>query len=144
MAYKNLREFMARLEHEGEMKRIQADADVDLEITEITDRVSKSGGPALFFENPRSAKDGIRYSTPLLINTLGSKRRLELALDVSSIEQAAGRIGLFDRERQRIDHRLAVDVEPTGEIVDACHADRIFRPGAGTERASGGGSGRAL
>jgi 4-hydroxy-3-polyprenylbenzoate decarboxylase len=109
MAYKNLREFMARLEHEGEMKRIQADADVDLEITEITDRVSKSGGPALFFENPRSAKDGIRYSTPLLINTLGSKRRLELALDVSSIEQAAGRIeellemkppeGLLDKVR---------------------------------------------
>ena len=58
MAYKNLREFMARLEYEGEMKRIQADADVDLEITEITDRVSKSGGPALFFESPRSAKDG--------------------------------------------------------------------------------------
>ena len=55
--------------------------------------MSKSGGPALFFESPRSAKDGIRYSTPLLINTLGSKRRLELALDVSSIEQAAGRIG---------------------------------------------------
>ena len=92
MAYKDLREFIARLQRERELKRIKVDADVDLEITEITDRVSKSGGPALFFEKPRSQKDGVDYAIPLLINTLGSKRRLELALDASSIEDVARRI----------------------------------------------------
>ena len=92
MAYRNLREFIARLEREGELKRIAQPVDVDLEITEITDRVSKAGGPALLFEKPRSTREGRDYSIPLLINTLGTRRRLELALDVASIEDAAGRI----------------------------------------------------
>ncbi|HEV2424531.1 MAG TPA: menaquinone biosynthesis decarboxylase [Terriglobia bacterium] len=92
MAYRNLRGFMDRLDREGELRRIAEPVDVDLEITEITDRVSKAGGPALLFEKPRSARDGKQYSMPLLINTLGSKRRLELALDAGSIEEVAGRI----------------------------------------------------
>jgi 4-hydroxy-3-polyprenylbenzoate decarboxylase len=92
VAYKDLREFAARLETAGELKRISVEVDVDLEITEITDRVSKAGGPALLFEKPRSAKDGIVYSMPLLINALGSKRRVELALEVDSLEDVARRI----------------------------------------------------
>jgi 4-hydroxy-3-polyprenylbenzoate decarboxylase len=92
VAYKDLREFISRLDREGELKRITAEIDVDLEITEVTDRVSKSGGAALLFQKPRSAKDGIAYSMPLLINALGSKRRLELALDVNSVEDVARRI----------------------------------------------------
>ncbi|MCJ7504660.1 MAG: UbiD family decarboxylase, partial [Acidobacteriia bacterium] len=92
MAYRDLREFVGRLEHEGELKRIAVEVDVDLEITEITDRVSKAGGPALLFEKPRSAKDGVAYSMPVLINALGSKRRMELALGVGSLEDVARRI----------------------------------------------------
>ena len=92
MAYRDLREFVGRLEHEGELKRIAVEVDVDLEITEITDRVSKAGGPALLFEKPRSAKDGVAYSMPVLINALGSKRRMELALEVESLEDVARRI----------------------------------------------------
>jgi UbiD family decarboxylase len=80
------------LEREGELKRISIAADVDLEITEITDRVSKAGGPALLFEKPRLAKNSIEYSMPILINMLGSKRRMELALEVSSLEDVARRI----------------------------------------------------
>ena len=109
MAYKDLREFIGRLEREGELKRITVEADVDLEVTEITDRVSKAGGPALLFEKPRSAKDGVTYSMPLLINMLGSKKRMELALEVNSLEEVAGRIeelldmkppeGFFDKVR---------------------------------------------
>ncbi len=97
MAYKDLREFIARLEREGELKRISAEIDVDLEITEITDRVSKAGGPALLFEKPHSAKEGVTYPIPLLINSLGSKKRMELALQVSSLEDVAHRIeGLLE------------------------------------------------
>ena len=109
MAYKDLREVISRLEREGELTRIKTEVDVDLEITEITDRVSKAGGPALLFERPRSAKDGVTYSMPLLINALGSKRRLELALEVNSVEDVARRIedlldmkppeGFFDKVR---------------------------------------------
>ena len=47
MAYKDLREFVERLEREGELKRIKTEVDSELEITEITDRVSKAYGPAL-------------------------------------------------------------------------------------------------
>jgi len=92
VAYKDLREFIKRLERERELKRISAEVDVDLEITEITDRVSKQGGPALLFEKPRSQKDSLAYRMPLLINTLGSKKRMEMALDVSSLEDVARRI----------------------------------------------------
>jgi 4-hydroxy-3-polyprenylbenzoate decarboxylase len=109
VAYKDLREFIARLEREGELKRIPVEVDVDLEITEITDRVSKAGGPALWFEKPRSAKDGVTYSMPLVINMLGSKKRMELALDISSLQDVARRIedlldmkppeGFFDKVR---------------------------------------------
>ena len=92
MSYQDLREFLARLEREGELKRISAEVDVDLEITEITDRVSKAGGPALLFEKPRSARDGVSYTMPLLINMLGTRRRLEMALDVASLDEVTRRM----------------------------------------------------
>jgi 4-hydroxy-3-polyprenylbenzoate decarboxylase len=92
VAYKDLHEFVGRLEREGELKHISVPVDVDLEITEITDRVSKAGGPALLFNKPRSAKNATEYSMPLLINMLGSKRRMELALEVSSLGDVAQRI----------------------------------------------------
>ncbi|MBZ5561404.1 MAG: menaquinone biosynthesis decarboxylase [Acidobacteriia bacterium] len=107
MAYKDLREFVTRLEKENELRRIPVEVDVDLEITEITDRVSKAGGPALLFEKPRSASDGVTYPFPVLINMLGSKRRMELALEVNALDDVARRIedllemkppeGLFDK-----------------------------------------------
>ena len=109
MAYKDLRDYLRRLESERELKRIGVEVDVDLEITEITDRVSKAGGPALLFEKPCSAKDGASYAVPLLINSLGSRRRMELALEVESLEEVARRIedllemkppeGFFDKVR---------------------------------------------
>jgi len=109
VAYKDLRDYLRRLESERELKRIGVEVDVDLEITEITDRVSKAGGPALLFEKPCSAKDGASYAVPLLINSLGSRRRMELALEVESLEEVARRIedllemkppeGFFDKVR---------------------------------------------
>ncbi|MCZ6681398.1 MAG: UbiD family decarboxylase, partial [Candidatus Poribacteria bacterium] len=50
MAYSSLSDFVKALEHAGELKRIKAKVSPDLEITQITDRVSKEGGPALLFE----------------------------------------------------------------------------------------------
>jgi 4-hydroxy-3-polyprenylbenzoate decarboxylase len=106
MPYKDLREFLARLERDKEIKRISIPADVDLEIAEITDRVSKAGGPALFFEKPRSAADKLDYRMPLLINTLGSRKRLETALEVNDIEDVAQRI------------RELMEIKPPGGLLD--------------------------
>lgn len=68
MAFKDLHEFVALLEKEGELIRIKTEVDAELEITEIADRVSKAYGPALLFENVRGS------SLPVLINAFGTKR----------------------------------------------------------------------
>lgn len=90
MAYSDLREFITALEAAGELKRIIAEVDPVLEIAEITDRVSKRGGPALLFENPKGYR-----GRPLLINQFGSKRRMARALGVESAEEIAARIRKF-------------------------------------------------
>ncbi len=93
MAYKDLREFIARLEKAGELKRISAEVDPVLEITEITQRVTRAEGPALLFERPKGSK------FPVLINTLGSEKRLLMALEVDSYEEVADRIrGFLDMQ----------------------------------------------
>src|SRR3972149_8489403 len=83
MAYKDLREFIEILEKKGLLKRISAPVDCELEITEIADQVSKSSGPALLFENVRG------YDIPVLINTFGTEERMNLALEVNSIDELA-------------------------------------------------------
>jgi len=84
-----LRAFLARLEREGELKRITAEVDPVLEITEITNRVTKAGGPALLFERPKGS------NVPVVINLLGSERRVNLALEVDDIDQVANRVRSF-------------------------------------------------
>lgn len=64
-AYRDLHEFIEVLEKKGLLKRINAVVDPVLEITEITDRISKMDGPALLFENVKGA------SCPVLINAFG-------------------------------------------------------------------------
>ena len=89
MAYEDLRDFVSALERHKELKRVGVEVDPVLEIAEITDRVSKRGGPALLFENVRGS------STPVLINAFGSERRMNLALEVDSVDEVASRIHHF-------------------------------------------------
>jgi len=86
MAYRDLREFLRALEQHGELKRIRFEVDPVLEITEFADRAVKQGGPALLFERPKGSQ------IPVLINAFASRRRMELALEVSSLDQIADRI----------------------------------------------------
>jgi len=86
MAIKNTQEFIKNLESEGELKRISAEVDPVLEVTEITDRMSKTDGPALLFENVRGS------SFPLMINAFGSFRRMEMALGSDSFDNIGRRI----------------------------------------------------
>ena len=89
MAYRDLRDFIHALEQNHELKRITAEVDPILEITEFADRAVKQGGPALLFEKPKG------YSIPVLINAYASMRKMELALEVSSVEEIAARIVEF-------------------------------------------------
>jgi len=83
-AIKDLREFIALLESKGQLKRIAAPVDPELEIGEVTDRVSKMVGPALIFENPVNRRTGERYSAPVAINLMGSFDRMAWALGVDA------------------------------------------------------------
>jgi 4-hydroxy-3-polyprenylbenzoate decarboxylase len=71
---RDLRDFIARLEALGELKRVTVPVDPRLEVTEICDRVLRAGGPALLFERPTG------YPMPLLANLFGSVRRVALGL----------------------------------------------------------------
>jgi 4-hydroxy-3-polyprenylbenzoate decarboxylase len=86
MPYRDLREFLADLESRGELRRVRAEVDPRLEITEICDRVVKRGGPALFFERPRGS------SLPVAVNLFGTARRMAMALGAASLEEVAGRL----------------------------------------------------
>ncbi len=86
MRFKDLREFVSFLESKGELKRVRTPVDCELEITEITDRVIKSGGPALLFENV------VGYDVPLLINIFGTHRRMGWALGVERIDEITERV----------------------------------------------------
>ena len=118
MAYDDLRDWIRTLEKQGELKRIREEVSPELEITEITDRVSKigaagstvhgkaakyaPGGPALLFENVKG-----HPGHKVLINQFGSERRMALALGVERLDEIAERItglmnvkapeGLFDK-----------------------------------------------
>ncbi|HXS97077.1 MAG TPA: menaquinone biosynthesis decarboxylase [Candidatus Limnocylindrales bacterium] len=89
MAYRDLRDFIAALENQGELKRIAFEVDPILEISAFADRAVKTGGPALLFEKPKGS------SVPLLINAFASMKRMELALEVDSVEEVARRIVEF-------------------------------------------------
>lgn len=115
MAYRDFQHFLETLEAQGELKRISEPVSPYLEITEVADRVMKAGGPALLFENPvgpphrlgtpnpRSAvmnepsihkipEGEVRYAHPVAINTMGSRKRMSLALSCGDFEEHAERL----------------------------------------------------
>ena len=94
MAYESLQEFIKVLEDHGELKTIDHPVSPRLEVSEICDRVVKSGGPALLFTH-LTRPDGGRYEMPLLINTFGSEKRMALALEVDRLDDLASEIASF-------------------------------------------------
>lgn len=140
MAYRDFQDFLATLENRGELKRIPEAVSPNLEITEIADRVMKRGGPALLFDNvvgptprlgtpdPMSAVMGHgsihgassqavhRYEVPVAINTMGSRRRMSLALGVEDFEEHA----------QRLDALLKPEI-PRGKLEAIKRLPEILR-----------------
>jgi 4-hydroxy-3-polyprenylbenzoate decarboxylase len=132
MPYRNLKEFIKALEEKGELTRITVEVDPELEITEIADRVSKSGGPALLFENVKGS------DFPILINAFGSYRRMELALNCGSFDDIAKRIeslvkiqpprGLMDKVKLLFTLKDIAGLVPK-KVKHAPCQDRVFTEG---------------
>ena len=101
--YRNLSEFIARLEREGELQRVSVPVDPVYEIAEITDRMSKQpdGGKALLFE-----QTGTPF--PVLTNMMGSDRRMAMALGVESLDELT----------RRLDDLLQQAVTPKNSLLD--------------------------
>ncbi|HEV2088228.1 MAG TPA: menaquinone biosynthesis decarboxylase [Cryptosporangiaceae bacterium] len=87
MAHADLRDFLRRLDKAGGLRRVTAPVDPTLEISEITQRVVRAGGPALLFERPT------RGEMPLAINVFGTERRMAMALGVERLDEIGDRIG---------------------------------------------------
>ena len=85
--YADLPEFLAALERDGDLRRVTARVDPTLEISEITQRVVRAGGPALLFENPT------RGDMPVAMNLFGNVRRMARALGVEHLDEIGERIG---------------------------------------------------
>src|SRR3954452_22989728 len=120
----DLRDWIRRLEREGELARVTAEVDPDLEITEITDRTVKAGGPALLFERVKGSQ------RPLLINQFGTERRMCLAFDAPSLDDVARKLadvlemqppsGLVDKVRGLQKLKSIADSRPKSVKRAAC------------------------
>jgi 4-hydroxy-3-polyprenylbenzoate decarboxylase len=133
VAYRDLHDFVRTLEKKGELKRISAEVDPVLEITEITDRTVKAGGPALLFERPKGSR------IPVVTNLVGTERRMNLALEVDSLDEIAARISSFLEmqspqgilEKVKMLPKLAEigsffpKVVRSGECQEVVHTDRL-------------------
>jgi 4-hydroxy-3-polyprenylbenzoate decarboxylase len=89
MAYTDLRDFIRALEKQGELKRVPFEVSPELEITEFANRSVKTGGPALLFEKPKG------HDVPVLVNAFASMKRMQIALEVDSVDDVARRISEF-------------------------------------------------
>ncbi|MHB1325755.1 MAG: menaquinone biosynthesis decarboxylase [Thermoleophilia bacterium] len=87
MALDDLRQFINALKQAGELVEIDEPVDPELEISEITDRVSKADGPALLFRNPKGS------NMPVLINQFGSMKRMSMALGGADLDDIAEQLG---------------------------------------------------
>ena len=117
MAYADLREFVAHLEKEGWLKRVSVPVSRDLEIAEITDRVSKTAGGrnmALLFENVQG------FEMPVLINAFGSRERMAAALGVERLDDVSARVAkLLDL---RMPGSMFDKLRKLGDLIDLAKA----------------------
>ena len=119
----SLREFIELLRREGELATVTAEVDPYLEMAEIADRASKARGPAILFERPKMA--GAAGRVPVLMNQLGSFRRLELAFG-APLDELAARIG--ELVELQVPKGLVGKVKALGQLRElASFAPRIVK-----------------
>ena len=109
MPYDSLRDFVEALDRSGQLHRIETEVDPKLEISEITNRVVKRGGPALLFTNVRGSQ------FPVLTNQFGTRRRMAMALGVDTLDEAG------DRIRKLLDLSMPESaMEKIGKLLSLC------------------------
>ena len=120
MAHRSFAAFLDVLEKAGELRRVISPVATELEITELADREMKSpgGGKALLFERP--TVDGKPSRFPLAINTMGSERRMALALGIPSVDDLAHQMQLILKAKPPTNLRQGWDLLKQG--VDLLHA----------------------
>ncbi len=120
MAYRSFRQFLDALEAAGELKRVTVPVDTDLLITEWADREMKSpgGGKALLFEKPIIG--GKESPFPVAINTMGSRRRIAMALGRENVDEIADQIQLILKSKPPTDLREGWNLLKQG--IDLLHA----------------------
>jgi 4-hydroxy-3-polyprenylbenzoate decarboxylase len=128
MAYDSFREFLQALERAGELIRISQPVATELEITELADRQMKSpgGGKALLIEKP--TVNGQVSPFPVAINTMGSWKRMALALGAESVEAVAAELGSLLKAKPPMSFREAIKLLSTA--LDLRHAKpRLVKTG---------------
>ena len=122
----DLREWIALLEREGELVRVDAEVDPHLEVTEIVARTVRADGPALLFEHPKGSEHA------LLVNQFGSGRRMCLALGVERLDDAAAKLAdvLEMQPPQSLGEKLR-GLKQLKSIADS--PPRLVRKGASQE-----------
>jgi len=89
MAYKSLRDFIARLETAGELVRVTTPVSTHLEMTEIQTRLLRDKGPAVLFENV-TLPDGSKSDMPVLVNLFGTVKRVAMGVTLEGKDRATG------------------------------------------------------
>src|SRR6185369_1444376 len=120
MAFDSFRDFLAALESAGELVRIKEPVATELELTELADRQMKSpgGGKALLIEKP--TVNGSVSPFPVVINTLGSWKRMALSLGAASVDEAAAELGSLMKAKPPTGFREALKL--LGTALDLRHA----------------------
>src|SRR5713101_931666 len=117
MAWRDLQEFVAHLEKHDRLRRVSVPVSRDLEITEITDRVSKSAGEAnvaVLFEHVEG------FTTPVLINAFGTEERMAWALGIERLDELGERLAkLLDL---RVPGTFAERIRKLGSLIDVARA----------------------
>lgn len=120
MAFSSFNAFLQKLEKEGELRRISEPVATELQITELADREMKSpgGGKALLFDHATIA--GKRSQFPVAINTMGSRRRMAMALGLESVEDLAAQMQFLLKAKPPRSFREAFTLLKNG--IDVIHA----------------------
>ncbi len=112
--YRSLREFIERLEAEGELVRVSHPVSTVLEMTEIQTRLLNTGGPAVLFEKP-VMEDGTPFDMPVLVNLFGTVKRVAMGVTMGNLARKTG------EELREVGETLAFlrQPEPPGGLKDA-------------------------
>jgi 4-hydroxy-3-polyprenylbenzoate decarboxylase len=129
MAFESFGDFLGQLEQAGELTRVPQPVATELEITEIADRQMKTpgGGKALLFEKP--TVNGAVSPTPLVINTLGSAKRMAMSLGVGSVDELAAELGSLMKAKPPTGFKEAIRL--LGTALELRHAKpKLVKDGA--------------